>query len=114
MIMTVEELKQFINTEKPNPVLEVMLQAQESFIVNFTNNNFINRKTGNVEFPPDVKMGVVKLIQYDLNCADKVGISSETISRHSVSYEVQTGEESEGGYPKNLTTFLKPYMKARF
>ena len=43
----------------------------------------------------------------------KIGISSETLSRHSVSY-AQPSSDSIGGYPSYLMSFLKPYMKARF
>lgn len=114
MIITVDELKQFITTNKSDSVLELMIQASESFIVNFTHNDFVNRENGQVEYPPDIKMGVVNLISYDLNNREKIGIASETISRHSVSYASQSGTDSEGGYPKALTTFLHPYMKARF
>ena len=66
-----------------------------------------------VRYPTAVKLGVVKLIQYSVRMDSKVGISSETISRHSVSY-AQPSSDSIGGYPSSLMSFLKPYMKARF
>lgn len=66
-----------------------------------------------VQYPESVKMGVIKLLQYDAQMSDKIGIASETISRHSVSY-AQPSSDSIGGYPSHLTAFLKPYMKARF
>lgn len=67
-----------------------------------------------VVYPDDIKMGVVNLIKWDLENRDKVGIQSETISRHSVTYFNMDGDNSSLGYPKSLTGFLKPYMKARF
>jgi hypothetical protein len=67
-----------------------------------------------VYYPMDVKMGVVNLMKWDMNNRDKVGIASETISRHSVTYESMTDDNSIMGYPKSLMGFLKPYMKARF
>ena len=66
-----------------------------------------------VRYPTAVKLGVVKLIQYNVRMDSKVGISSESISRHSVSY-AQPSSDSIGGYPSSLMSFLKPYMKARF
>ena len=66
-----------------------------------------------VKYPPAVKLGVVKLLQYSVKMDDKVGISSESLSRHSVSY-AQPSSDSIGGYPSHLMSFLKPYMKARF
>lgn len=66
-----------------------------------------------VRYPESVKEGVRKLVEYSTKMADKVGIASESISRHSVSYQAQ-GTDSIGGYPSYLMAFLKPYMKARF
>jgi hypothetical protein len=45
---------------------------------------------------------------------DKVGVQSESISRHSVTYYDQTGNNTVMGYPVALVGFLKPYKKARF
>lgn len=176
MLMTAEELKQFITTDKPDTVLEAMLQALELAIRGYTNNNFQNRyyrrnadisggelyniealnpfgegdtvqisgsKLNNglytvksadstnmklnepvkdekgvlitkVTYPMDVKMGAARLIQWDLENSGKVGIQSETISRHSVTYFNMDGDNSVMGYPKSLMGFLMPYRKARF
>ena len=67
-----------------------------------------------VHYPMDVKMGVVNMMKWELERREKVGIASETISRHSVTYESMTDDNSIMGYPKTLMGFLKPYMKARF
>ena len=177
MIMTVAELRQFIETDEADQVLEVKLQALELLIRAYTNNNFQVRAfravavatsphtlnfngvvpfvagdtlqiteselmpdslvtvsavadgiiTVNediydeggvvitrVKYPPDVKMGVANLLKWELDNRDKVGIQSETISRHSVTYFNMDGDNSTMGYPKALMGFLKPYMKARF
>lgn len=174
MIISVEKFKQFVDTEDSNPVLEVKLQALESLIRKYTNNNFQLRtvrsqsavldnkilnppdhlKVGDtiqisdsllnngvytvkeifdsgiitdsdlidcqknlitkVEYPPDVIMGAVNMLKWDLQNRDKVGIQSETISRHSVTYFNMDSDNSIMGYPKSLLGFLKPYIKARF
>lgn len=67
-----------------------------------------------VEYPMDVVIGVVNMMKWDMESRDKVGIQSETISRHSVTYFNMDGDNSSMGYPKSLLGFLKPYMKARF
>ena len=67
-----------------------------------------------VVYPMDVKMGVVNLMKWELERREKVGVSSETISRHSVTYESMNDDNSIMGYPKALMGFLKPYMRARF
>lgn len=67
-----------------------------------------------VKYPADVQQGVINLMKWDLENRDKVGIASETISRHSVTYFNMDGDNSTMGFPKSLMGFLKPYMKARF
>lgn len=114
MLMTVAELRQFVNTDETDEVLEFRIQALESFICKYTNNSFVNRETGVVEFPPDVKMGAINLLKWDFGFRDKVGIASESISRHSVSYSGVSGDDSVGGYPAGLVGFLRLYVKARF
>lgn len=115
MIVTVAELRQHVDTALEDQVLEAMLQALGLSIHGFTNNNFkrvLERNNG--EYPMDVKMGVINLMKWELNNRDKVGVASESISRHSVTYFDMTGDNSIMGYPKALMGFLKPYMKARF
>ena len=72
-----------------------------------------NNKVTLVKYPPAIKLGVIKLLQYNVKMDSKMGIASESISRHSVSY-AQPSSDSIGGYPSSLMSFLKPYMKARF
>lgn len=67
-----------------------------------------------VVYPADVKLGVANMLKWQLDNGDKVGVASETISRHSVTYFDMTGDNSAAGFPKALTGFLRPYMKARF
>lgn len=175
MIITVEELRRYINTDEEDQALAGRLQALELLIRGYTNNNFqvrglhcecdisgrtfmaepftpfevgdtvqvsgseknnglytvetvtdttftVNGKTYDdfdvyvvkVEYPADVKMGVVNLLKWELNNRDKVGVQSESISRHSVTYYNMDGDNSIMGYPKSLMGFLKPYMRARF
>lgn len=173
MIISIEELKKFIETTDSDDVLEMKLQALELMVREYTNNNFQKRayrrtadivgglfvcealvpfKVGDtvqiscskyndglytiatvddatftvnegfvdendvlvtlVHYPTDVKLGVVNLFKWDME--KKVGVQSETISRHSVTYFNMDSDNSLMGYPKSLLGFLKPYMKARF
>ena len=115
MILTVEELHKYMETDESDEVLEAKLSALEVAIKGYTNNNFnrVLAQNGG-EWPMDIKMGVVNLMKWDDQSRDKVGVSSETISRHSVTYESLTEDNTAMGYPKVLTGFLRPYMKARF
>lgn len=114
MIISVEEAKKYIKKEMDDSVLEAKLLALESAIQGYTNNNFKRHLTPEGEYPMDVKMGVMNMLNWDLENRDKVGIQSETISRHSVTYFNMDGDNSTMGFPKSLLGFLKPYMKARF
>lgn len=67
-----------------------------------------------VEYPIDVVMGVINMLKWDIENRDKVGIQSETISRHSVTYFNMDGDNSIMGYPKSLLGFLRVYKRARF
>lgn len=67
-----------------------------------------------VEYPADVKLGVINLLKWDFGNRDKVGIKSETISRHSVTYFDLDSSNQVMGYPVSLLGFLESYKKARF
>ncbi len=67
-----------------------------------------------VEYPPAVKMGVINLMKWEVENRDKVGIKSETLSRHSVTYFDLDVNNQVLGYPVSLLGFLELYKKARF
>jgi hypothetical protein len=67
-----------------------------------------------IVYPADVVECAFNLLEWELKHRDKVGIQSETLSRHSVTYFNMDGDNSIMGYPKSLMGALKPYMKARF
>lgn len=67
-----------------------------------------------VVYPMDVKLGAANMVKWQLDNGNKVGVQSETISRHSVTYFNMDGDNSTMGFPKSLVGFLRPYMKARF
>lgn len=67
-----------------------------------------------VEYPANIKSGVIDLMKWEIKNRDKVGIQSETLSRHSVTYFNQDANNQVMGYPVSLLGFLKPYIKARF
>lgn len=178
MIMTVEELKEYISTTETDKMLEARLSALETIIRSHTHNRFyakptvrieafvrggvflsdalipfavgdtvqvtkgdraedmglytvkeisddttftVNEQIGDIDdvkvtlvaYDLNIKMGVVNLLKWETANRDKVGIQSETISRHSVTYSDANGDSYLMGYPKSLLGFLKPYMKAR-
>ena len=64
-----------------------------------------------VQYPADVVQCVVDLFRWKQERGDKVGIKSETLSRHSVTYE--DSATLYMGYPTGILNGLKLYRKAR-
>ncbi len=175
MLMSVEYLRKFVDTEETDAILEARLEALEIAIRQETHNTFTERffshetaiKDGvmlstnrhisvgdtvlisgmpygngiytvmeesklnpdpddteyavlhRVIYPPDVVMGCVDIMKYKLSRAAqqadaKAGISSETISRHSVSFAGEDAFSGVFGVPERLVKFLDRYRKARF
>jgi len=124
MIISVEELLTMIETGKSDSELELMLAGLEDLIVQYTNNKFRNRTSGNVEYPAAVKMAVVDMMKWKLRNealnSDDTGnkpVASETISRHSVTYAQDSTDsdiDERFGVPKKYTAVLKLYERARF
>ena len=66
-----------------------------------------------VVYPADVITCAVNLLEWEVQNRAKVGIQSETLSRHSVTYFNMDGANNVMGYPASLLGCLKPYRKAR-
>lgn len=67
-----------------------------------------------IVYPADIKKGVVDMLVWKQKMRSKVGIKSETLSRHSVTYYDQDSSNQIMGYPVSILGFLQPYMRARF
>ena len=67
-----------------------------------------------VEYPEDVIYCCINLLEWEKNHRAKVGVKSETLSRHSVTYFDQDAGNQIMGYPASLLGCLKAYKKVRF
>ena len=67
-----------------------------------------------VKYPDDVVECALNLLEWEINNRAKVGIQSETLSRHSVTYFNMDGANQVMGFPASLLGCLKAYKKARF
>lgn len=125
MIMTVEELRRRVDTDKEDQALEDMLLALESSIKGYTNNSFVRvLAANNGQYPMDIQLGCADIIRWKLrneavNSGDtsQQAVQSESIARHSWTYAADQSEkdmDADLGVPKKHTAFLRPYMKARF
>ncbi len=64
-----------------------------------------------IQYPADVKQCAVDLFKWKQTMGDKVGVKSETISRHSVTYE--DSATLFMGYPVGILNGLNLHKKAR-
>lgn len=65
-----------------------------------------------VEYPDDVIDCCINILEWEVNNRSKVGIKSETLSRHSVTYEDSSAMFN--GYPSWILGGLRLHKKARF
>ena len=120
MILTIEELKGLAPScaAESDTALTLWLEGVEAAIKGETNNDFARYRgeSGEIEWPADIRLGVVNLRKWEDGSRARLsdGVASETISRHSRSYEAAQSTETVGGFPKHLMGFLDPYRRARF
>ena len=71
-----------------------------------------NQIVTKIEYPQAVISTLVNILSWDEKNGSKMGIQSESIGRHSVSYFSQNDQNSLGGYPIHLFNPLKQFMMA--
>lgn len=84
-----------------------------SFMVNEDTRDEDDVLVTKVVYPADVIDCCVNLLEWEKNNRAKVGVQSETLSRHSVTYFNQDSANQVMGYPVSLLGCLKAYRKAR-
>lgn len=104
-----------VSQSQVNDGLYVITEISDDFIrVDSDLYKYPDNLVTKIEYPADIKAGVLDLLKWEVKNRQKVGIKSETLSRHSVSYYDQDKNNQVMGYPVALLGFLKPYIKARF
>lgn len=74
------------------------------------NHNLVTK----IVYPEAIRSGVLDMLRWEYTMRDKVGIKSESLSRHSVTYYDMDANNSLNGYPVALVGFLEPYYKPRY
>lgn len=67
-----------------------------------------------IDYPAAVKATARDLLAWEVQNRGKVGIKSESLSRHTVTYYDQDASNQVMGYPVSLLGALAPYRRARF
>ena len=104
-----------ISQSKVNDGLYAITEIGDDFIrVNKDLYRYSDNLVTKIEYPIDVQHGVIKMMQWETESINRVGIKSESISRHSVTYFDQDKNNQVMGFPVSLLGFLDIYKKARF
>lgn len=91
--------------------------SADDFSFTVTGGNFRDESSvlvTKIVYPADVIDCCVNLLEWEKEHRAKVGIKSETLSRHSVTYFDLDSNNQIMGYPVSLLGCLKAYRKARF
>jgi len=103
--------RRHLSTSLDDEALREKLDAAEAAVKAYCNNTFPERRFPD-GLPLDVQMGIVRMVAWEIGAGKKIGIASETLSRHSVTY-AQNADDSVMGYPRSIMGFCKPYRRAK-
>lgn len=106
-IATLEEIKtllQITDTTK-DTLITALIPIVENDIFEYLNNYFDDYE----DYPAALKVYVANMVNFRIQ-KPKDGISSESISRYSVSYNI----DGEGGYPASITRGLNKWRKVKW
>ena len=104
---------QVSESQKNNGLFTITEVYDASFAVSEDTHDESDVLVTKVEYPADVLACAVNLMEWEVTMRGKVGIQSETLSRHSVTYADASGANQVMGYPASLLGCLKAYRKAR-
>lgn len=90
----------------------VLTATDESFTVEEAVVDETNVLVTKVSYPADVVDCALNLLDWEIKNRQKVGVKSETLSRHSVTYE--DSASMFHGYPKGILNAVKLHKKVRF
>lgn len=65
-----------------------------------------------IVYPEAVQETAIQMLSWDLKQRQKLGVASESLSRHSISYADQNANQVSG-YPASIMSTLAPWVKMR-
>lgn len=88
------------------------IKDKNTFADNQLSENIHNLVT-KIEYSVDILDENLSMLKWNLDNAEKIGIASESLSRHSVTYFNMDKTNTVGGYPISTMGFCTPYMRAK-
>lgn len=67
-----------------------------------------------IDYPADIKAGLLNVIRYNQKMGDKVGVKSESVARMSTTYFDVSNTDNVEGIPSSQWAFLNKYKKIRW
>lgn len=109
---SVDDTVQVSESRMNNGLFTISAETDDTtFMVNEEARDEVDVLVTKIEYPADIVDCCVNLLEWEVNNRGKVGIKSETLSRHSVTYE--DSASMFRGYPKGILSVVSHYRKVR-
>ncbi len=89
--------------------IEALIPQVEEDYLSIRNHPFDTGSTGDIIYPNGAELTAVKMIQFHLN--EQVGVASESLGDHTVSYDRGGNSGTVGFYPGVITGRIKKYVR---
>ncbi len=113
MITTLEQVKLIlgITGDSKDALIIAMIPIVEEDYLAIRNKAFDLDDEGATVYPTGAEFTAIRMIGYKLNTLGQDGIASESLSRHSISYQQGSGSGTAGLYPASVIGAIKRYAE---
>ncbi len=114
MITTLPRVKLALGIEGTDQdnYLNLLIELVEADYLNIRNKPFDLDDEGKTVYPDGAESVAIRMISYHLTvCTDAGIVASESLSRHSRSYQAHSGSGASAFYPVTITGGIKRYVE---
>jgi hypothetical protein len=113
MITTLEQVKLIlgITGDSKNALITALIPLIEEDYLAIRNKAFDLDDEGEIVYPTGAEFTAIRMIGYKLNTQGQDGVASESLSRHSISYQQGSGTGVAGLYPASVIGAIKRYAE---
>jgi hypothetical protein len=113
MITTLANVKLVlgISVDTYDTLIEALIPIVEEDYLAIRNKAFDLDDSEETVYPTGSEGVAIRMIGYQLNVQGQFGISSESLSRHSITYQQSTGTGAMAMYPTMITAGIKRYVE---
>ena len=113
MITTLENVKLVlgITTDAKDTLINALIPIVEEDYLAIRNKAFDLDDLGETVYPTGSEGIAIRMVGYQLNTQGQAGVSSESLSRHSITYQQSTGTGAMAMYPTMITAGIKRYVE---